>query len=90
MTDEQIALARHALGLNGRCKMSYRNRFVAGPGHSDYDNWLAMVEAGEAIRRQGSELTGGDDWFRLTFKGALLALRPGETLDEEDFPEEAP
>lgn len=84
---EKISLARHALGLDGRHKVTYRNHFVTGPGSVDYAPWLAMVESGDAIRRPGSELTGGDDLFTLTLKGARAALLPGESLDPEDFPE---
>lgn len=66
MTPEQIELARHALGLPNDRRRSYRNRFVTGPGHSDYDNWMQMVAAGNARRRSGNQLTGGDDFFWLT------------------------
>lgn len=88
MTPQQKELARHALGLSVNSK-SYRNRFVAGEGHPDYPDWLAMVAAGEARRRDGRKLPfGGDDLFWLTPAGAALALSPGETLDPEDFPEQ--
>lgn len=87
MTPPQIELARHALGL-ARKPISYRNRFVAGIGHSDYDAWLDMVEQGAARRRPGEKLPfGGDDLFHLTLAGAREALKPGETLDPEDFPD---
>lgn len=87
MTPEQKELARHALGLpNGR-RQSYRNRFVAGPGHSDYAAWMAMVADGNAMRRDGKSLPfGGDDAFWLTRKGAEAALERREKLDPEDSP----
>ena len=85
MTIIQKELARHALGLTKQ-KRSYRNHFVAGPGHSDYVHWLVMVEQGDAHRRPGTEISGGDDIFWLTEAGAKLALNPGEKLDPEDFP----
>jgi hypothetical protein len=89
MTGRQRELARHALGFQGSGnKVSYRNRFVTGPGHTDYEDWTAMVEAGEAKRRDGKTLPfGGDDMFWLTKAGALLALNPGERLDPQDFPQ---
>lgn len=92
MTPEQIELARHALGLDGRKKVSYRNHFVTGPGpgNNDHTQWTAMVESGDAVKRKGSPLTGGDDLFRLTPQGARASLRTGERLDHEDFPEEKP
>jgi hypothetical protein len=85
MNEQQIALARHALGLPNNRKRSYRNHFVCGPGHTDYENWQQMVANQEAKRRIGSSLSGGDDVFWLTCKGALLALHAGEKLDPEDF-----
>lgn len=86
MTEDQRELARHALGLGGKSKVSYRNHFVTGPGASDHPHWMQMVEAGLAWRREGSELSGGDDLFGLTLKGAQAALKPGEHLCFEDFP----
>lgn len=86
MTPEQIELARHALGLTQGRKRSYRNHFVCGPGHSDYDNWEAMTNDGKAWKRKGSPLSGGDDIFGMTAAGAEEVLRKGERLDPEDFP----
>ncbi|BCH12007.1 hypothetical protein MesoLj131c_62650 [Mesorhizobium sp. 131-3-5] len=86
MTPVQKNLARHALGLDGRHKQTWRNHFVTGEGSTDYPHWVAMVEAGWATRRTGSVLTGGDDLFRLTRAGAELAVKRGEALDPEAFP----
>lgn len=86
MTPHQIELARHALGLTGDRRMSYRNHYVVGPGNADHDAWMALVAAGDARQRGGSQLTGGDDLFWLTRQGATAALQPGEQLDPEDFP----
>lgn len=85
MTPEQTELARHALGLRNDQHRSYRNRFVAGPGHQDYPAWVQMVKAGDA-RLCKVKWFGGDDLFQLTAKGAAAALLPGESLDQEDFP----
>ena len=86
MNPKQRDLARHALGLDGRCRTSYRNHFVTRAGSDDHDIWMAMVAAGWATRRRGSELTGGADIFRLTSAGATAALIGDERLDAEDFP----
>lgn len=83
MTPVQRDLARHALGLDGRHTQSWRNYFVSGEGSTDHPLWMAMVEAGHATRRNGSILTGGDDFFRMTRAGAELALDPGETLNPD-------
>lgn len=86
MTPAQRQLARHALGLTNGRRQSYRNHFVTGEGSTDYPHWVAMVEAGDARRRAGNELSGGDDVFWLTPNGAIAALGIGETLDPKDFP----
>lgn len=87
MTEAQQALARHALGLPNRRGVSYRNAFVAGAGHEDYADWIAMVEAGDARRRAGATLAfSGDDLFWLTPAGARAALHADEQLSAEDFP----
>lgn len=82
-------LARHALDLTNREARgrSYRNRFIAGPGHTDYPAWQAMVANGDAIedRSRASDF-GGNSWFYLTPQGALKAIEKGEQLDPEDFP----
>lgn len=86
MTPKQVELARHALGLNGKARCSYRNRFCAGAEHPDFLDWLAMVEVGDARRREAVKGFGGDDLFHLTKAGAEKALLPGERLDPDDFP----
>jgi hypothetical protein len=86
MTPSQIELARHALGLDGKRKMSYRNRFCAGIGHPDLADWCDMVAAGYAVASVPQKSLGGDRMFWLTLDSATLALRPGEHLDPEDFP----
>lgn len=91
MTPAQIDLARHALGLPNSNRKTYRNRFVTGPGAgcTDHGEWMAMVEAGDAGRRDGKTLPfDGDDMFWLTPKGAKAALKRGEKLCAEDFPPE--
>jgi hypothetical protein len=88
MTEEltriERELARHALGLDGRRKRSYRNHYVVDAG-GDHAAWLCLVNRGLAERRKGDPLTGGSDWFCLTRAGALAALDPGDTLSDEDF-----
>lgn len=87
LTIHQRELARHALGLPNRKRLSYRNHYVIGPGGPDHDAWMAMVAAGAAHRRVGGPLTGGGDLFFLTKVGAQAVLDPRERLDPEDFPE---
>jgi hypothetical protein len=86
MTPRQIELARHALGLPNARKQSYRNRFIAGEGHSDQADWDAMVLSGDAKVVRKVPLYRGDDAFWLTPQGATAALRAGERLSSDDFP----
>jgi hypothetical protein len=86
MTPKQRDLARHALGLPNKMRMSYRNRFVAGEGHDDYADWIQMVSEGNAEKRDGGKLPfAGDSLFWMTESGARQALNPRERLDREDF-----
>lgn len=86
MTPRQINLARHALGLPNDTGVSYRNYFTAGPGHSDFEDWMEMVEAGEAYTEKRIGF-GGDNIFWLTLSGARKAMLVGESIDDSDFPE---
>lgn len=83
MTPSQRKMARHALGLDGRRKRSYRNRYVAALGGDIEDQWNDLCRRGLAER-------GTTGWafvgFCLTDDGAREALDPGEILDPEDFP----
>lgn len=88
MTPRQKELARHALGLKDGRKKSYRNRFFAGQGHPDYDDWIGLVRAGHAIKHSRRPVNG-DFLFTLTTAGAQAVLEPAETLCPEDFPEAA-
>lgn len=85
MTTKQRELARHALGLPNQKKTSYRNHFVCGPGHDDYEDWLWMAQSGLAKHRNMDEISGGDEVFWLTREAALEALDRGEKLYFEDF-----
>lgn len=82
MTTYQIQLARHALGLDGLRKTSYRNRFMASPDQPNHRAWENMVRDGNAQRAVSKQAV-----YYLTLAGARAALREGEHLDREDFPE---
>lgn len=86
MSDRQIELARHALGLRPGRLVSHRNHFCAGPGHDDFEEWEAMVAGGFAVMRASKVLPPGDVLFHLTRAGAEQALKPGDVLDPDDWP----
>lgn len=90
MSPAQIELARHALGLPTKSGQSYRNRFICGTGHRDYNEWKGMVAAGYATTTGSHPAHGGAERFELTPFGANFALRAGERLDPEDFPNTPP
>lgn len=77
MTEAQLKLARHALGLPNKSHQAYRNSFCAGPDHEDWQNWLTLVDMGLATRVEG-ELWGGQSMFSLTSEGAHAAVLAGE------------
>lgn len=85
MTDRQIDLARHALGLRPARLVTHRNHFCAGPGHADFGEWEAMVAAGFAVKRESKALPPGDVMFHLTRAGAERALKAGDVLNPEDW-----
>lgn len=87
MTPAQIKLARHALGLPNKTDTTNRNRYVTGENDP---HWTAMVANGEAKMRPAATLPfGGNAMFWLTVKGATAALKRGEKLCTEDFPQVA-
>lgn len=86
LTERQITLARHALGLPNGARKSYRNYFVTGADSTDHPDWEAMVASGAAVRRGPLEIFGDDYCYHLTRSGADAALQEGESLCGEDFP----
>lgn len=84
MTPAQLKLARHALGLPNKWRISFRNRFAADRRTPDYLTWRSIVDAGHALRWPWHYSYG--DHFCLTRAGAEAALLAGEKLDPEDFP----
>ncbi len=86
LTPRERELARHALGLDGRRKRSYRNYFAANNSGDDYAAWLGMEQRSLARSYVPPAASAPLVWFYLTRAGALAALEPGEMLDSEDFP----
>lgn len=86
VTPAQIKLARHALGLPNDRKRSYRNRYFTPIGSAAYVEWCDMVADGKA---RGKEDGSPQAFFWLRVEGATEACEPGETLDMEDFENEA-
>lgn len=97
LSEFQMQVARHALGLDSTAVgVSYRNRYIAPRRSSVWANWMLLVMAGLAQKDEAWVRTQGhgervasktDVLFFLTNAGARLALKDGEQLDPEDFPQ---
>ena len=75
ITDQQLHLLHHTLGLNPERRESYRNYFVAGPGHHDMPDLEALETAGLMRRtRPPMFLERGDVVFRCTDVGKVFAI----------------
>lgn len=61
MSDPILDILQHALGTDkfGRGTM-YRDYFVAGPGHSDFDTCCDAVASGLMNRHANSHVIGGN------------------------------
>lgn len=70
MADQRLSILQHALGVDqdGRGDQ-YRDHFVAGPSHSDYQTCMAMASEGLMNRHVRHGLAGGSDLFIVTEAG---------------------
>ncbi len=74
MTDAQLHILRHALGIDDAGRgATYRNHFVTGVGSADHPHCIELVDSGHMERHAGNELTGGDDLFTVTESGLQVA-----------------
>ena len=67
MTDEQMHVLRHSLGLTRTAK-EYRNYYAAEPGDEACN---ALVDAG--MMRRGNDIPGGLTYFIVTEEGRKIA-----------------
>ena len=69
MADNILSILQHALGVDsfGRGEM-YRNHFVAGPGHSDFDTCMKATHDGLLAHRENEHVVGGHI-FTVTLSG---------------------
>ena len=75
ITEKQLNLLHHTLGVTPERRAPYRNHFVAGPGHHDQID-LEVLEAAEMMRRAPAPrfCTPGDEVFSVTDAGRAHAL----------------
>lgn len=60
LTEKEYKIIRHSLGMGGITTVPteyYRNRYIAGPGTSNYDTLCKMRDAGTMF------LVGTDGWY---------------------------
>lgn len=64
MRDESMHILQHALGLDDFGQGNhYRNHFVAGKCHEDWERLMSHVEAGRMVRHEPRAIFGGDDSY---------------------------
>ena len=74
-TPQQVRLLQHTLGLSEHQRRSYRNHFVAGPGHHDMPDLESLEIQGLMARvRTPAFCEERDIVFVTTTAGAALAL----------------
>lgn len=75
ITDKQLGLLRHTLGVTPKRREPYRNHFVAGPGHHDQAD-LEALEAAELMERAPTPkfMDADDVVFRCTAAGRAYAI----------------
>lgn len=74
-TPAQVELLHHTLGLSIDRRDSYRNYFVAGPGHHDMPDLEALEALGLMARSRAPKFCAdGDIVFHATDAGRALAI----------------
>lgn len=79
MTPKQLNILRHSLGLDDHgIGRQYRNRFVTGPGSTDWGDCKSLVQQGLMSERANVTVFGGDSCFWVTDSGkaAVNAATP--------------
>ncbi len=79
-------MVRHAIGFDGRSKVTTRNHYCTGEGCDGFDEWMDLVKRGLAIFRPPSEISGGDHTFYATRELALFVREPKEHLSRDFWP----
>ena len=75
VTEQQLSLLHHTLGLRPDRREPFRNHFVAGPGHYDQPDLEALDSAGMMKRGRAPSFCGqGDVVFHCTDAGRSYAI----------------
>lgn len=74
ISSKQLGLLHHTMGLSPHQRGENRNYFLAGAGHHDQPNLLALVEAGFMSCSAAPSWVGSGDLFRVTDIGRTYAM----------------
>jgi len=75
VTQQQLGLLHHTLGVTPKHRTPYRNHFVAGQGHHDLADLTALEEAGLMGRSPTPAFCDVDDLvFHVTEAGRAFAI----------------
>lgn len=72
VNENQRTILRHALGIT-RSSSEYRNHFVCGKGHVDFDDCEDLVNKNLMVRYDPNELFGGNYCYVVTEEGKIAA-----------------
>lgn len=74
VTDKQLSLLNHTLGLSEWNRTPNRNYFMTGENSGDFAGLIALVDAGMMTKRVNAEWLGGGFFFAATDLGQEYAL----------------
>lgn len=74
ISEEQIALLCHALGIDEHQREPYRNHFLANLGHPDNNDLIALVHAGHMIACVAPAMWGSGIVYVVTDAGRQIAI----------------
>ena len=83
LSEERRHVLLHTLGLTHGDEM-YRNHFCTGPGTTDFPHCEGLIKQGLFVRRRGSELSAGYDFFHATELGKQVGLAVRTILQENE------
>lgn len=72
VNENQRTILRHALGIT-RSSSEYRNHFVCGKGHVDFDDCEDLVNKNLMVRYDPNELFGVNYCYVATEEGKIAA-----------------
>jgi hypothetical protein len=76
VNEDLLHILQHSLGLDRHGQGNqYRNRFVTGPGSTDFPKCVELVEAGYMKDCGPQEMMRGDHYFMVTEAGKTVVAK---------------